>query len=158
MSGVFIQTLMFEAEQQQATLRADCNYMENYKALEEIKAFEGLAAPGGESFSLQKKKAASKLPTLGSAMLMAQQETAEVAQLREENQAVKKMMQAMQDKMQVALLGKLKVTEKAETQEAEELQRRLDRAMEERDRAVEEAEALRKEAAGVKQEMQKKVN
>ena len=40
MSGVFIQMLMFEAEQQNTTLRADVNYMENYKALEEIKSFE----------------------------------------------------------------------------------------------------------------------
>ena len=40
MSGVFIQMLMYEAEQQNTTLRADVNYMENYKALEEIKDFE----------------------------------------------------------------------------------------------------------------------
>ena len=42
MSGVFIQMLMYEAEQQNTTLRADVNYMENYKALEEIKNFETL--------------------------------------------------------------------------------------------------------------------
>jgi hypothetical protein len=45
--------------------------MENYKALEEIKDFEHLASVGGTEFSLSgKKKAASKLPTLGSAMIM----------------------------------------------------------------------------------------
>ena len=42
MSGVFVQMLMHDAEQQNSTLRADVNYMENYKALEEIKDFEAL--------------------------------------------------------------------------------------------------------------------
>jgi len=51
MSGVFIQMLMHDAEQQNSTLRADVNYMENYKALEEIKDFEMLQMHGG-SFSL----------------------------------------------------------------------------------------------------------
>ena len=50
MSGVFIQMLMFEAEQQNSTLRADVNYMENYRALEDIKDFEKMSV-GGE-FSL----------------------------------------------------------------------------------------------------------
>lgn len=72
MAGVFIQMLMFEAEQQSTTLRADVNYMENYKALEDIKDFEKLAQTGATDFSLTGKKkatAVSKLPTLGSAML-----------------------------------------------------------------------------------------
>ena len=42
MSGVFIQMLMHDAENQNSTLRADVNYMENYKALEDIKDFEKL--------------------------------------------------------------------------------------------------------------------
>lgn len=42
MSGVFIQMLMHDAENQNSTLRADVNYMENYKALEDIKDFEQL--------------------------------------------------------------------------------------------------------------------
>jgi hypothetical protein len=72
MSGVFIQMLMFEAEQQNTTLRADVNYMENYKALEEIKTFETLSLQGGADLALSRKKttAASKLPTLGAAMMM----------------------------------------------------------------------------------------
>ena len=70
MSGVFIQMLMFEAEQQNTTLRADVNYMENYKALEEIKDFEGLSLKTAD-FSLKKKNTVgSKLPTIGSAMMM----------------------------------------------------------------------------------------
>lgn len=40
MSGIFIQMLLHDAEQQNSTLRADVNYMENYKALEDIKEFE----------------------------------------------------------------------------------------------------------------------
>ena len=51
MSGVFIQMLMHEAESQNSTLRADVNYMENYKALEDIKDFENLQLKG-TNFSL----------------------------------------------------------------------------------------------------------
>ncbi len=40
MSGIFIQMLLHDAEQQNSTLRADVNFMENYKALEDIKEFE----------------------------------------------------------------------------------------------------------------------
>jgi hypothetical protein len=42
MSGVMVQMLMFDAEQKNATLQADVGYMENYKALEAMKDFEGL--------------------------------------------------------------------------------------------------------------------
>lgn len=42
MSGVFVQMLMYGAEQQNSVLKADVNYMENYKALEDIKDFENL--------------------------------------------------------------------------------------------------------------------
>ncbi len=79
MSGVFIQMLMYEAEQQNTTLRADVNYMENYKALEEIKNFEHLSLSGGADFSLTRKKAtaASKLPTIGAAMMMSAHESNE---------------------------------------------------------------------------------
>ena len=40
MAGVFVQTLMSNAEGQGAKLEADVNFIENYKALEEIKQFE----------------------------------------------------------------------------------------------------------------------
>lgn len=33
MSGVFIQMLMYDAEKQNSMIRADVNFMENYKAL-----------------------------------------------------------------------------------------------------------------------------
>lgn len=71
--------LLYEAEQQNTTLRADVNYMENYRALEDIKDFEKLSLTGVTDFSLQKKKtsAAAKLPTLGSAMMMSNAESAE---------------------------------------------------------------------------------
>ena len=52
--------------------------MENYKALEEIKAFERTSSD--PSFSLHhKKKVNAKLPTLGAAMLMGQAESSEAA-------------------------------------------------------------------------------
>jgi hypothetical protein len=94
MSGVFIQMLMYEAEQQNTILRADVNYMENYKALEEIKDFESLSLKATGDFSLKKKaNVGSKLPTLGSAMMMTAQENSESAELRAENDRVKKMVQ-----------------------------------------------------------------
>ena len=97
MSGVFIQMLMFEAEQQNTTLRADVNYMENYKALEEIKNFEQISLSGGADFNLTRKKAtaASKLPTIGAAMMMNAHESNETQELKAENERVKKMLQSL---------------------------------------------------------------
>mmetsp|Transcript_16335 Transcript_16335/g.15677 ORF Transcript_16335/g.15677 Transcript_16335/m.15677 type:complete len:100 (+) Transcript_16335:18-317(+) len=64
MSGVFIQMLMFTAEEQNSILKADVNHMENYKALEEIKDFESLEQ--SQSFALTKKATQmAKLPTIG---------------------------------------------------------------------------------------------
>jgi hypothetical protein len=95
MSGVFIQMVMYEAEQQNTTLRADVNYMENYKALEEIKNFEHLSLSGGADFNLTRKKttAVSKLPGLGAAMMMNAHESNETQELKAENERVKKMLQ-----------------------------------------------------------------
>ena len=75
--------------------------MENYKALEDIKDFEQLSLSGASDFSMTRKKAtgASKLPTLGAAMMMSTAESAETQKLKEENERVKKMMQALQDKL-----------------------------------------------------------
>ena len=42
MSGVFVQMLMYDAEKQESTIRADVNFMENYKALQDMKEFEQL--------------------------------------------------------------------------------------------------------------------
>ena len=53
MSGVFIQMLMYDAEKQNSEIRADVNFMENYKALAEMKVFEELVM--GQDFTLQKK-------------------------------------------------------------------------------------------------------
>lgn len=46
MSGVMVQMLMFEAESKNVTLEADVGYMENYKALEEMKDFESRQIEG----------------------------------------------------------------------------------------------------------------
>ena len=62
--------LMHDAEQQNSLLKADVNYMENYKALEEMKDFESLSMMGGPTMTLVKKATmGSKLPGIGSAML-----------------------------------------------------------------------------------------
>lgn len=42
MSGVFIQMLMFDAEKQTMVVKGDVNFMENYKALQDMKEFEEL--------------------------------------------------------------------------------------------------------------------
>lgn len=64
MSGVMIQMIMFDAEKQNSTIKADVGYMENYKALNEMKEFEHLVM--NQDFTLTKKPAmGSKLPTLG---------------------------------------------------------------------------------------------
>lgn len=166
MSGVFIQMLMYEAEQQNSTLRADVNYMENYKALEEIKNFEILSLTGGADFSLTRKKAtaASKLPTIGAAMMMNAHESNETQELKAENERVKKMLQSLQEKLAQTLAGKSQMAEKADEtvkgsqQQIDELRHKLDKIMEERDSALEVSENLRKEAMNTKTELQKKVN
>jgi alkylated DNA repair dioxygenase AlkB len=80
MSGVMIQMLMFDAEQKNATLHADVSYMENYKALEQMKDFEDIktltsGTPAASTFSMTPMgglKKGSQLPTLGSAMMQQQ--------------------------------------------------------------------------------------
>ena len=42
MSGIMIQMIMYDAEKQNSTVKADVNYMENHKALSEMKEFEEL--------------------------------------------------------------------------------------------------------------------
>lgn len=65
MSGVFVQMLLHDAEKQDANINAEVSFMENYKALEEIKQFEeekeALTLP---SMVNKVSKMASKLPTL----------------------------------------------------------------------------------------------
>ena len=87
--------------------------MENYKALEDIKDFEKLSLTGATDFSLTKKKAtgAAKLPTLGTAMMMGVAESQETQQLREENEKVKKMMTALQEKLAQSLAMKSQLSE-----------------------------------------------
>ena len=53
MSGVFIQMLMYDAEKQNSQIRADVNFMENYKALTDMREFEDLVMQ--EDFTLVKK-------------------------------------------------------------------------------------------------------
>jgi hypothetical protein len=133
MSGVFIQMLMFEAEQQNTTLRADVNYMENYKALEEIKNFEQISLSGGADFNLTRKKAtaASKLPTIGAAMMMNAHESNETQELKAENERVKKMLQSLQEKLAMTLAGKSQMAERADEtvkgtqQQIDDLNRKL---------------------------------
>jgi hypothetical protein len=64
MSAVMIQMIMYDAEKQNSTVRADVGFMENYKALQEMKNFEQLEMQS--DFSLTKKPIMkATLPTLG---------------------------------------------------------------------------------------------
>ena len=56
MSGVMIQMLMFDAEQKNATLQADVAYMENYKALEQMKDFEATPIPADHTLIVRHTK------------------------------------------------------------------------------------------------------
>ena len=128
--------------------------MENYKALEEIKDFEHLSLKGGLDFSLSRKKtsAASKLPTIGAAMMMNAQESTETAELKAENERVKKMVQQLQEKLAQTLAGKSQIAEKVEgtSSHIEELRQKLDKAIEEKEKAIEICENLRKETQNAK--------
>lgn len=65
MSGVMIQMIMNDAEKQNSTIKVDVNFMENYKALQEMKEFEKLIV--AEDFSLVKKpQKKGGLPGIGS--------------------------------------------------------------------------------------------
>ena len=69
MSGVFIQMLMYDAEKQNSTIRADVTQMENYKALAEMKDFEELVM--NQEFTLVKKQSTrSQLPALGTPVVV----------------------------------------------------------------------------------------
>jgi len=65
MSGVMIQMIMHDAEKQNSTIKVDVNFMENYKALQEMKEFEKLIV--AEDFTLTKKPLKKGgLPGIGS--------------------------------------------------------------------------------------------
>jgi predicted nuclease with TOPRIM domain len=68
--------------------------------------------------------------------------------LKEENERVKAMMKALQDKLASTLLGKSQLSEKADgtSSQVEELRKKLHEIQDERDKTVELCENLRKEA------------
>lgn len=93
MSGVFVQMLLHDAEKQDANLSAEVSFMENYKALEEIKQFE---EEKEDAFSLpsmvnKMSKMASKLPTL--------LDKDENKILASENEMLKKKVEDLQSKI-----------------------------------------------------------
>ncbi|CDW86926.1 UNKNOWN [Stylonychia lemnae] len=163
MSGVFIQMMMHDAEQQNSTLKADVNYMENYKALEDIKDFENLQL-ASSGFSLQKKATiTSKLPTLGTAFVdpnIANENQA----LKQENENFKRMIKELQAKLTNALQSRSQASEQIDTHKEQsnyqviELENQLILAEEEKSQAKEQAENLRQELFNVKDELKKKVN
>lgn len=64
MSGVFIQMVIDDAEKQKFTVKGNVHFMENYKALQDMKEFEELVMT--EEFTLQKKPTMkAQLPQLG---------------------------------------------------------------------------------------------
>ena len=66
MSGVMVQMLLFDAEQQNFILNADVHQMDNYKALESLKDFENISDMNTSNFLNPAKK--NMLPALGNAL------------------------------------------------------------------------------------------
>ena len=162
MSGVFIQMLMHEAESQNSTLRADVNYMENYKALEDIKDFEKLQLKG--NFSLQKKATiTSKLPTLGAHVADPNMQN-ELANLRLENELLKKQVRELQAKITQVLSSKSQVSDEVDSHtkqkdhEIAELESQILNLQVESNKAKDQADNLRQELINTKDEMKKKLN
>ena len=100
MSGVFIQMLMFDAEKQSSMIRADVNFMENYKALEDMKAFEELVVT--QDFTLVKKgseqakpKPAEVEPVVKVEKVIVKDETVE-----EENKALQRKVTELESRLQ----------------------------------------------------------
>ena len=136
MSGVMIQMLMFDAEQKNAILNADVSYMENYKALEQMKDFENLktlasGTSAASAFSMAPiggMKKGSQLPTLGSAMMQQQmlnqmkESQANDSALKGESEKYKQQVKDLQAKITELLSSKNKQAEGSsslETQIAE---------------------------------------
>lgn len=88
MSGIFIQMIMQEAEKQNSTIKADLGYMENYKALQEMKEFEKLVMT--EEFTLTKKPTKKgTLPFIGSQEVEVQELKLKVKKLEDEIESLK---------------------------------------------------------------------
>lgn len=98
MSGVFVQMLLHDAEKQSANLNAEVSFMENYKALEEIKQFEEnkeetvLSLP---SMVNKMSKMASKLPSL----LDKKKDEEDLKTLSDENKSLKQKIAFQEQKL-----------------------------------------------------------
>ena len=143
MSGVFIQMLMFDAEKQNSTVRGDVNFMENYKALQEMKDFEELVM--NADFTLEKKQAAlmrkSTLPGLG-APIQVEKVVVKDEAVVQENERLQAELQRMKTQLASTDLEQ-SIKTQAESLKADE---------------DEEKEQLRKELAEVKAQMELKIN
>lgn len=92
MSGVFVQVLMFDAERQKVNVNGDVHFMENYKALQDLKEFESLMLTDHSTLEKRPTAAVVKIEKV----FVADEETAvknkrleaEVEQLRQKLQAV----------------------------------------------------------------------
>ena len=110
MSGVFIQMLMYDAEKQSSAIRADVNFMENYKALEDMKAFEELVVTQdftlvkkGEEEAHAKKLAEAAIPpepTVKIETVVVKDETVE-----EENKALQRKVTELEARLESVDLG-----------------------------------------------------
>jgi len=67
MAGLFTQMLLHDAEKQNVSLIADLPYLDNYKAIEDFKAFEKSTFGMEKTLNLKSKAVAQRLPTLNSA-------------------------------------------------------------------------------------------
>ena len=118
MSGVFVQMLLHDAEKQKANLSAEVSFMENYKALEEIKQFE----ESKEDSILSLKGMVNKMSKMGSklpSLIDKKNESEDSKSLAAENEALKakiafqeqRLIQALQEKSSISSEFKAKASE-----------------------------------------------
>jgi len=139
--------LMLNAEQQKFTLKADVNYMENFKALEEMKDFEELSKAFKSDFNL-KGNFKAHLPTLDSIMAQKQmsnkakefeQTTQEISQ---EKEGLKKQVEELQSRIQNLLQDK----SSSESTQVIDLENKIILLEEEKRQAMEECQASKEQA------------
>lgn len=100
MSGVFIQMLMYDAEKNNSSIRADVNFMENYKALQDMKDFEELVM--NQDFTLTKKPAANAQLPAQSAPPQVERVVVQDQSTIEENKQLQKQVTQLQSQIENA--------------------------------------------------------
>jgi len=111
MSGVFIQMLLYQADQQDISLKAEASYIENQSAIENMGALEVLNAV---KFKNEVKKQPSRLPTMDRQISDASK-AAEFLEMKEENKTLLEKTRKLTEQVTVLLKEKKEVQTELET-------------------------------------------